>query len=632
MSESPSTTERASGPGETAETIRVLCVEDDEDFAELTVQSLAREDERFALETASSAEAGLERLGPGVDCIVSDYNMPGMNGIEFLETVREPYPDLPFILFTGRGSEAVASEAISAGVTDYLQKESGLEQFAVLANRVTNAVEKRRTRAALERQNEGLDTVVSNVPLVVFALDPDGVFTLCRGQGLVDLSLDAGELVGESAFDVMAGREGVVDAVERALAGERTTETHHVGGTVFETTYKPVFDDEGAVASVIGVAVDVTERADRERDLEILGQALEKAHVPVVLTDPSRPDNPIVSVNERFEEATGYPESAATGRNCRFLQGEETDPDRVARIREGIDAEEETTVELRNYRADGTMFWNRLTVRPIFGEDGELLRFFGSQEDVTDRTESRQRLERQNERLDEFARVVSHDLRNPLQVARNRLTLATDECESDHLEAVADAHDRMDTLIDDLLALASAGVETAETRPVALATVTEACWDTVETGEATLTVETDLTLRADRNRLRQLLENLLRNAVEHGSMSSQTESDDAVEHGSTSSRTGSDDAVEHGGEAVHVTVGDLAERTGFYVADDGPGIRADDPEAVFESGYSTQGGGAGLGLAIVESVADDHDWAVTVTESADGGARFEVSGVDTPSG
>jgi len=90
--------------------------------------------------------------------------------------------------------------------------------------------------------------------------------------------------------------------------------------------------------------------------------------------------------------------------------------------------------------------------------------------------------------------------------------------------------------------------------------------------------------------------------------------------------------VEHGGEAVHVTVGDLAERTGFYVADDGPGIRADDPEAVFESGYSTQGGGAGLGLAIVESVADDHDWAVTVTESADGGARFEVSGVDTPSG
>ncbi|MFC7249640.1 response regulator [Halomicroarcula sp. GCM10025324] len=122
--------------------IRILHVDDDPELADLAGTLLEREDDQFRVDTAGSASEGLEHLEQHpVDCVVSDYDMPGRNGIDFLDAVRELDADLPFILFTGKGSEEVASEAISAGVTDYLQKESGTSQYAVLANRIGNAVE-----------------------------------------------------------------------------------------------------------------------------------------------------------------------------------------------------------------------------------------------------------------------------------------------------------------------------------------------------------------------------------------------------------------------------------------------------------------------------------------------------------
>jgi nitrogen fixation/metabolism regulation signal transduction histidine kinase len=103
--------------------------------------------------------------------------------------------------------------------------------------------------------------------------------------------------------------------------------------------------------------------------------------------------------------------------------------------------------------------------------------------------------------------------------------------------------------------------------------------------------------------------------------------DDAVEHGSTSSRPEADDAVEHGSEGVTVTVGDLGERQGFFVADDGPGVPEDHRDSVFDAGYSTDDDGTGLGLSIVRTIAEAHGWETDVTESESGGARFEFGDV-----
>ena len=128
-----------------SDSIRVLHVDDDPDFGDLTAALLEREDDRFTVETVTSAGAGTEQLEQNqFDCVVSDYDMPGENGIAFLRSVRERHADLPFILFTGKGSEEVASDAISVGVTDYLQKDTGNEQYELLANRVSNAVAQHR--------------------------------------------------------------------------------------------------------------------------------------------------------------------------------------------------------------------------------------------------------------------------------------------------------------------------------------------------------------------------------------------------------------------------------------------------------------------------------------------------------
>lgn len=126
--------------------VEILYVEDDPGFADLTVTCLQDEGDNFSITTATDAEAGLERLSDDIACVVSDYNMPGKNGLEFLESVRETYPTLPFILFTARAHERVVSDAQDACAFDYLQKGGGIDTFSELADRIRDAVETQRVQ------------------------------------------------------------------------------------------------------------------------------------------------------------------------------------------------------------------------------------------------------------------------------------------------------------------------------------------------------------------------------------------------------------------------------------------------------------------------------------------------------
>jgi signal transduction histidine kinase len=206
---------------------------------------------------------------------------------------------------------------------------------------------------------------------------------------------------------------------------------------------------------------------------------------------------------------------------------------------------------------------------------------------VRDVTERRER----EERLEEFASVVSHDLRNPLNVAVGHLELGRETGDDAHFEETEDALDRMDDIIDDLLTLARQGDAPLDREAVSLETAARTAWSAVETPDVTLDLAGDRTLQADRTALLRLLENLFRNSVEHA------------------------------GAEVTVTVG--TTDTGFYVADDGPGIRPDEHPAVFERGYTTSEEGTGFGLAVVQEVAEAHGWTVSLGESEAGGARFE---------
>ena len=116
--------------------------------------------------------------------------------------------------------------------------------------------------------------------------------------------------------------------------------------------------------------------------------AMRATRMPMVISDPRQPDNPIVFANEAFQHLTGYPREEIIGRNCRFLQGAETEPESVGRLRHAVTAEEAVQVDLLNYRKDGTTFWNALYLSPTRGADGTVQFFFASQLDITDRVEA----------------------------------------------------------------------------------------------------------------------------------------------------------------------------------------------------------------------------------------------------
>lgn len=208
-------------------------------------------------------------------------------------------------------------------------------------------------------------------------------------------------------------------------------------------------------------------------------------------------------------------------------------------------------------------------------------------------------LQERNVQLEKLTSIVSHDLRNPLNVAQARLELAEEAGDPEQFAAIARSLDRMETIIGDMLSLTRQVDDITETAPTSLDIVAHSAWQTVETGNVALQIEQSMRIEADEDRLVQAFENLFRNAIEHGGESLTT-----------------------------IRVGSLDSR-GFYVEDDGVGIPDSDCEAVFEWGMTTETGGTGLGLGIVNEIIEAHGWSIEVTESSTGGARFEIRGIET---
>ncbi|MDB2265050.1 PAS domain S-box protein [Halorubrum ezzemoulense] len=946
--------------------IQILHVDDEPSITDLTATFLEREDDQFSVETATSADEGLQHLGDRPpDCIVSDYNMPSMDGLEFLQAVREDYPDLPFILFTGKGSEEVASDAISADVTDYLQKKSGTEQYELLANRIRNAVDARRETKRADRQEKlmrltefagdtgGFELDMESETLLLTdgtrrlagvpedahlnleeaielyhpndqpdvretinrtleageqtrdtwrlqtrdnderlvdvimtpATDGDDVTTI-RGaihditerkererelraeRQFIEQALDTlddlfyvlnpdgtlrrwndrvpeitgysdEELADMDAIDLFldGDRETIAGAIETTLAdGEATVEadlrTADGERLPYEFAGAQLTDEDGTVTGLVGVGRDLTERRQRERrfqalveesndvisivDTEGVFQYQSPSIERILGYDPTETigdtaweyvhpddradlieafergvadpdanplmeyrarhadgswrwfeargnnqlDNPAVEgyiinsrdvtekkereqelslffeesplgaiqwgeefqferMNDRAEEILGYSETELHGEPWERIVADD-DRERVGDAVESLlDADGGRRVINDNVRKDGetlTCEWHNravtdadgtvesvfskfqdvtererrkrelqeyetvieglsdavyvvdedgrfryvndeftelvgydtetiigntpslikdgnsveraehhlgrllssngpetvtfeVTIQPRTGDpiacedhmcvlpyDGE--EFDGSVgvlRDITEHKQYEQELEAQNERLEEFASIVSHDLRNPLGVAEGHIKLAEGGDENGHPAKALDAIARSQALIDDLLTLAREGDQVDEVEAVDLGELAKKSWQSTETAQATLNVDESELIEADRDRLREIFENLYRNAVEHG------------------------------GDDVTVHVGAMED--GFCVADTGSGIPESARDEIFEAGYSTADDGTGFGLRIVEQIAKAHGWEVSVTESTEGGARFEITGI-----
>jgi len=751
--------------------IRVLHVDDEPGFAEMVADYLEREDRSFTVITTTDPSDGLDELFEnGADCIVSDYNMPGMNGLELLKEVRKQHPNLPFILFTGKGSEEIASKAIAAGVTDYLQKESGTDQYTVLANRIENAVTQFRAEQQTADQerilnllrdiNQALvgastrneietavttiltssepyvcswlgeydaeynrivpqtiagvtDESVSPTSLPDETADNDIIRTAVRTNELAvtqdrDSSLDVwstGEPPTEyesaavlpivyhgqryGLLAVYATRSDAFNEAERRMLDEiggdiaqalhaadihRTLRQHQtaveavpdgvfildenatielanesaaslidrtpeeIRGESFPTFVEEgIFDEsvidwyvenlrdllsstsdrneawyetevrrpDGEVRTIeihltlrpyeeefngtVGVIRDVTERNAEKHRFQALTER--SSDIITILNA----DGTYQYQSPSIEHVLGYEPDEMVGENA-FECIHPDDRERVKEVfeRAVTDPDATPTAEYRVQHADGSWRWieahgnNELDNPAVEG-------FVVNSRDITERKQYERELERKNARLNEFAGILSHDLRNPLNVAQGRIELVRDEYESDHFDVITHALARMESLVDDVLTLTKQDEPLGKTEPIQLATIADACWQSVATANASLVTETERTIQADPSRLKQLLENLFRNAVEHG------------------------------GWDVTITLGELDDGTGFFVEDDGVGIPPEQREEVFKMGYSTGEQGTGFGLSIVKQVADAHGWEVTVTESTSGGARFEFT-------
>jgi PAS domain S-box-containing protein len=305
-------------------------------------------------------------------------------------------------------------------------------------------------------------------------------------------------------------------------------------------------------------------------------------------------------VNQAFVELTGYDRETILGSSPGLIKteaGVETANDKLASI-VSTDGPDRQKFQVEIHTADGGVIpcYDHMAALPF---DEEFRGSVGILRDATTEHRRREELVRQNERLDEFTSVVSHDLRAPLSNAQTAAELARRTGSEEAFDRLAAEHDRMETMIEDLLTLAREGETITETDPVDVTTVAAETWEPFCEAANTLALPTEeVVVECDRTRLRRLLENLMRNAVEHTPT------------------------------PVTLRVGQLDD--GFYLADDGPGIDAAERAEVFEPGYTTADDGTGFGLSIVKRIADAHGWAIAITESDAGGARFEFrTGVST---
>ena len=576
-------------------TINILYIYNNCDYAETIKTFIEQENDQLKIETASSVSDGLNQLADtNFTAVVCDYNMSEQNGIEVLKTVRKDYPDLPFILCTGKGSEDVASDAISAGVTEYVQKDTTKSHFKVFANRIETVVEGTRS----EQQHEKLVEAIETANEGIATLDADG-YHLSVNQAYADIyGTTPQNLVGKHLDEICPESESeyvrkqILSTVKEKgywsgqITGIRADSTTFTQECILSTT---------ETSNIIHTVQEISDGTDSEKQLSRYQALIEVLRDPVYVLDEA---GKFEFVNDAFIDKFGYENHELLGANISVIKNQkaiEQGRNNLGRILSSDGPESvyfETKIQAKN--GDTIPCEDHMTALPYKGEEFE--GSVGILRDISKQKERERELERQNKQLDDFAHIVSHDLRNPINVAEGNLKLLQEECDSERIDKIQRSLTRMRDLIDDLLNLSRVGDDINNKIPVNIKDISEDCWGNVETTNATKQISGDFTVQADRSRLAQLFENLIRNAIEHNE------------------------------QDVTITVGKLAD--GFYIEDDGTGIPEEDRDDVFEAGYTTAKNGTGFGLSIINQVVKAHGWKIDIKESSAGGARFEITNVD----
>ncbi|MEF8783852.1 MAG: PAS domain S-box protein [Haloarculaceae archaeon] len=534
-----------------------------------------------------------------LDCVVTESTEAGTVERTLVEEGRAREPALPVVVYADAGADpGTYRDYIDDGIVDYLSRGADTDERRLLARRIEHCVALQRER----KMARDLRMAVDRMGHGVLIADTDGTIEYVNPAfkeiGYAPETLEGQPIstLQSADGDTTTSRtlwETVTDGGR--WSGELAVDTPE-GERIVDLTASPIRQG-GDVRRIVAVGDDVTERKRREQRRRSFREAVEQAGHVIMITDT---DGEIEYVNPAFEAVTGYDREEALGETPAILQSGEHDDAFYRELWETISSGAVWEGELVNERKSGESYHIRQTVAPVTDEDGEIERFVAVNTDITDHKRHEQQLKRERDRLNEFARTIAHDLRNPLSVALGTVDLARDEYDApdDILDRAIDALERMDTLIGEVLTLAEQGQTIHQPEPVNFSQVLQRAWQDVETPDATLTVDEDfddVSIDADKSRLCELLENLLRNAVEHA------------------------------GPDVTIRVGRTDGQQGFFVADDGPGVSPHDRGRIFEGGVTTSEDGTGFGLAIVTQIVEAHGWEIDVVESDDGGARFEIT-------
>ncbi|MCT9096545.1 PAS domain S-box protein [Haloarchaeobius sp. HME9146] len=395
-------------------------------------------------------------------------------------------------------------------------------------------------------------------------------------------------LVGDRIDSVLPAAAGLLAALRDGDTDDADDRTELVIGDDHDRRYvdmsvSPLGTETG---SSLVVLRDITDRRSTERRFKTL---IENSSDLVTVVNE---DGVIEYQSPSTEQLLGYDPEAMTGANA-LTYVHPADREELAAVFEaGLNEDEYTArTEYRVRHTDGEWRTYEALSRNLL-DDPAVEGVVINSRDITERKRRERELAETNERLDQFASVVSHDLRNPLNVAQGYVELLDElvDGEADqYVDEVAESHDRMERIIDDVLALARDGTEIAERHPVELTHVARDAWSNVDTAQASLVTRTDSTVPADRSLLVRVFENLFRNSIEHSDEGDLT-----------------------------VVVEDLPDEAGFAVADDGPGIDAAVRDELFEPGVTGSQSGTGLGLAIVERIVEAHDWEIRLADAANG--------------
>jgi PAS domain S-box-containing protein len=346
---------------------------------------------------------------------------------------------------------------------------------------------------------------------------------------------------------------------------------------------------------------EITEHPRPKHRFKHLFNSIQDAVVEIEVID----GEPIVcSVNQGFETLFGYDADEIVGNSLnRFIVPDDYETEATQLDARTADGKYNDRVVTRETATGERVFLYRGVP---YEQDGR--RFaFAVYSDITDQKRREAELERKNKQLDEFASILTHDLRNPINIAEGYLDQIKTPDNEECVELVERAHNRMKAIIEDTLTLSRESQSVEAVVPVAAATLAESAWELVETNGSELRVDEDFEILCDDDRIARLFENLFRNAIDHN--------DDPV-------------TVSVGIHHTMTTATRGEAATAFYVADDGCGIPKSEREHVFEIGETTARGGTGLGLPIIKRIADAHQWDVQVAGSVDGGAKFVFTNVE----